>query len=88
VLLRRSSSPDRGTGASLADQRIALVLPSREIRDLDSTEVNDVLVRYPEVEREWRRWSAKTGGLGRLLLIDQTLVQQILSDLEEQRWRR
>ncbi len=63
--------------------RIALALPSGEVRDLSADEANRVVQAYSEVRREWIRWRRMTQKAGRLILIDPTVVERILAETDD-----
>lgn len=62
--------------------RIALSLPSGEVRDLDPDEAQRVIGQYPEVRRAWIKWTRMTHSQGRLIVIDEALVARILADID------
>jgi hypothetical protein len=62
--------------------RIALSFSDGEVRELDPDDAQRVVGQYPEVAREWLKWSRMSGSRGRLILIDETLVERIVRDLD------
>jgi hypothetical protein len=60
---------------------VALALGDGEELNLDSAQRDEVFARYPSLELQARKQSAMSGTVGRLIVIDQDLVAEILREV-------
>jgi hypothetical protein len=63
--------------------RLALALGSGCTVDVPRDLVPAILAAEPDVRREARKWTAKMGASGRLIVIDPELVARILGEWPE-----
>lgn len=61
---------------------VAIVLAGDQQRTLTSAEGKAVLDQFELVRREARRWQAKTGHTGRLIIIEPKLISEIEAFLD------
>jgi hypothetical protein len=64
-----------------SDAKVGLSM-QEEVRELSEVDSRRVLERYPALLHEYRKRRAMTGTSGRLIVIDQRLVSEILGWLE------
>ena len=60
---------------------VALALADGEELSLDPAQRDEVFARYPPLELQARKQLAITGTVGRLIVIDQDLVAEILREV-------
>ena len=66
--------------------KVVLALPNCDAHELSEDESRQVLDRYPELLSQYRKFAGMTQTRGRLIVIDQALVAEIVAWLRPGEW--